>query len=93
MDKTLGNYLTQNGRDFPLDCETLQYTQDNDTMLAMLGNLAGDRIILSALARWTEPLGGLRLSPYPRLPRGRNPPLGGWDDRYRTVACGRRCRR
>lgn len=53
MDKTLGNYLTQNGRDFPLDCETLQYTQDNDTMLAMLGNLAGDRIILS----------GCRLSP------------------------------
>lgn len=47
MDRTLGNYLTQNGRDFPLDCETLQYAQDNTTMLAMLGNLVGDRIILS----------------------------------------------
>lgn len=47
MDKILGNYLTQSNRDFPLDAETLDYIQGNAAMLAMIGNIGGDKIILS----------------------------------------------
>lgn len=46
MDKILGNYLTQSNRDFPFDAETLDYIQGNAAMLAMLGNIGGDKIIL-----------------------------------------------
>jgi microcystin-dependent protein len=46
INKILGNYLTQPNRDFPLDCETLNYIQQNQALLAVLGNTAGDKIIL-----------------------------------------------
>ncbi|TCN63671.1 tail fiber protein [Acetobacteroides hydrogenigenes] len=47
MDKIIGNYLTQSNRDFPLDAETLDYIQGNVAMIAMLGNIGGDKIILA----------------------------------------------
>lgn len=46
MDKILGNYLNQLNPDFPLDCETLQYIQHNEMMCEVLGNIAGDKVIL-----------------------------------------------
>lgn len=46
MKRTLGNYLTQPDKDFPLDAETLESLQQNQTMLAVLGNIAGDKTIL-----------------------------------------------
>ena len=46
INKILANYLTQPNRDFPLDCETLDYAQKNDALLAVIGNIAGDRTIL-----------------------------------------------
>lgn len=47
MEKIIGNYLTQSNRDFPFDAETLDYIQGNAAMLAMLGNIGGDKIILA----------------------------------------------
>ena len=46
MDAIIGNYLTQGNRDFPLDCETLDALQTNIALVAMLGNIAGDKVIL-----------------------------------------------
>ena len=46
MEKILGNYLNQPNRDFPLDAETLDYLQQLAGMSAILGNIAGDRVIL-----------------------------------------------
>lgn len=46
MEKILGNYLTQANRDFPLDCETLDYLQGLTAMVSVLGNAAGDRVVL-----------------------------------------------
>lgn len=46
MDKIVGNYLTQSSPDFPFDCETLAYIASNQQMCEMLGNIAGDKIIL-----------------------------------------------
>lgn len=42
----IGNYLTQPNKDFPLDCETLDSMAANTAMLEMLGNIAGDKVIL-----------------------------------------------
>lgn len=50
MKKVIGNYLTQANNGFPLDCETLDYIQTNGAMLQILGNLAGDKAILSGCA-------------------------------------------
>lgn len=47
MKQTLGNYLTQLNKDFPLDCSTLDYLQNNIIMMQMLGLVSGDKIILS----------------------------------------------
>lgn len=47
MDKIIGNYLSQSNMDFPLDCETLDYIAQNHAMLQALGNIGGDKIILS----------------------------------------------
>lgn len=47
MKQTLGNFLTQLNRDFPLDCETLDYLQGNILMMQTLGLISGDKIILS----------------------------------------------
>lgn len=47
MEKKLGNYLSQQFNNFPLDCETLDYLQTNQNMAEMLGAIAGDKVILS----------------------------------------------
>ena len=47
MDKVVGNYTSQENRSFPLDCETLEAIQNNIDMLAALGNMVGDKTILS----------------------------------------------
>lgn len=44
--RIIGNYLTQPNKDFPLDCETLDNIQGNEILLAVLGNIAGDKAIL-----------------------------------------------
>lgn len=46
MNNTLGNFLTQANRDFPLDCETLDYLQKLAGLAALAGNIAGDRVVL-----------------------------------------------
>lgn len=46
MDKITGNFLTQPNKDFPLDCETLDLLQTNAALVATLGNLIGDKLIL-----------------------------------------------
>lgn len=47
MERIIGNYTSQANRSFPLDCETLEAIQDNIDMLAALGNMVGDKTILS----------------------------------------------
>jgi len=47
MKTTLGNYLTQANKDFPIDAETFDYIQQNLALLSVLGNIAGDRAVLS----------------------------------------------
>lgn len=42
MDKVLGKYLDQTDNDFPLDCETFDYIQNNNFITEILGNIAGD---------------------------------------------------
>lgn len=46
MDKINGNYLNRQNPDFPLDCETLQYLSNNDRLCELLGNIAGDKVII-----------------------------------------------
>lgn len=43
--RTVGNFLSKGS--YPLDSNTLARLQDNDTLLAMLGAIAGDKIILA----------------------------------------------
>lgn len=43
--RTVGNFLSKES--YPLDSNTLARLQDNDTLLAMLGAIAGDKIILA----------------------------------------------
>lgn len=47
MDRIIGNYTSQENRTFPLDCETLEALQNNIDMLSALGNMVGDKTILS----------------------------------------------
>lgn len=42
-----GNFLGQPNKDFPLDAETLDFIQANHTLLAILGQIGGDKAILS----------------------------------------------
>lgn len=42
-----GNFLGQPNKDFPLDCETLDFMQANETLLSVLGQIGGDKAILS----------------------------------------------
>lgn len=44
-NKTIGNYTRQ--VQFPLDEETLLVLQENQALLELLGNIAGDKVILS----------------------------------------------
>lgn len=60
MDKIIGNYLKQANRDFPLDAETLEYLQNLAEIAAIVGNMAGDKVVL----RGCEPNGdGTRREP------------------------------
>lgn len=45
-DKVLGNYLKQEGNDFPLDCETFDYIQNNNFITEMLGNIVGNECFI-----------------------------------------------
>ncbi|MBQ9076861.1 MAG: hypothetical protein IJY31_03360 [Muribaculaceae bacterium] len=47
MDKVIGNYGGQADNSFPLDCGTLEALQTNTMLVELLGNIAGDKIILS----------------------------------------------
>lgn len=46
MKRTIGNYLTQTDKDFPVDAELFAAIQDNESMLAIIGNIAGNKAIL-----------------------------------------------
>ena len=46
MKTTLGNFLTQPNNDFPVDAETFEALQQNQALLAVLGNIAGDKAVL-----------------------------------------------
>jgi len=47
MKHTVGNYLSQSSRTFPVDAEMFaQAIQDNQNLLAIIGNIAGDKAIL-----------------------------------------------
>ncbi|MDE5688581.1 MAG: phage tail protein [Paramuribaculum sp.] len=46
MEKILGNFIHQPNRDFPLDAETLDYLQNLTSISAIVGNIAGDKVIL-----------------------------------------------
>ena len=46
MDKITGNYLTQANKDFPLDCETLDYLQRMVDLAVLAGNFAGAGVVL-----------------------------------------------
>ena len=46
MEKILGNFLTQPNKDFPLDAETLDYLQNLTSIPAIVGNIAGDKVVL-----------------------------------------------
>ena len=46
MERITGNFLTQVNRDFPLDCETLDYLQRLAAYGEVLGNIAGDRVVV-----------------------------------------------
>lgn len=46
MKQTIGRFLLQPNKNFPVDCETLDALQTNIALLQVLGNLAGDKTIL-----------------------------------------------
>lgn len=48
MQKTISNFLNPgpNNRDFPLDCETLEAMQSLSALAAIIGNIAGDKVVL-----------------------------------------------
>lgn len=46
MKQTIGRFLLQPNKNFPIDCETLDALQTNIALLQVLGNLAGNKTIL-----------------------------------------------
>lgn len=46
MKQTQGRFLLQPNKDFPADCELLDYLQTNLHVVSILGNLAGDKAVL-----------------------------------------------
>lgn len=51
MKRTVGNFLSQSSRTFPVDCELFAHAmQDNQSLLAIIGNIAGDKAILQGCA-------------------------------------------
>lgn len=47
MKRTIGNFLLQGNKDFPVDCELFEAMQANISLTAIIGNLAGDKTILA----------------------------------------------
>lgn len=45
--ETTGNYTTQPDRGFPLDCETLAQLERNTALACAVGNMGGDRVVLT----------------------------------------------
>lgn len=81
-DKVLGNYLKQPGSDFPLDCETFDYIQNNNFITEMLGNIAGDKCFIYG-CEWngTEYEPGYAFLRTTEHPEGEILPFtGGWVD-------------
>ena len=54
MNKIKGNYTTQANNDFPLDCETLEYIQNNAGLAEVIGNMCGGDGILFGCATSQE---------------------------------------
>lgn len=54
--------MTQPNRDFPLDCETLDMLQSSVRLVSAIGNIAGDRVILTGCGRSDD--GSRRLPGY-----------------------------
>lgn len=54
MEKILGNFLSQANKNFPLDCETLDYFQRLTSITEVIGNIAGDRAVLYGCAQNTD---------------------------------------
>lgn len=46
MKQIHGRYLLQPNKDFPADCEMLDYLQTNAHVVSIIGNLAGDKAVL-----------------------------------------------
>lgn len=55
MTKVIGNFLNPGGgnRDFPLDCETLDNLQALTALAAVIGNIAGDKAVLSGCQQYS----------------------------------------
>ncbi len=47
MKQTIGRFLLQPNKNFPIDCETMDAMQTNIALLQVLGNIAGNKTILS----------------------------------------------
>lgn len=56
MKKTIGNFLLQGNKDFPVDCELFDNIQINMDIVQIIGNLAGNKTILKGC----EPVGNSR---------------------------------
>ena len=50
MKQTVGRYLLQPDKNFPVDCETLDTLQSNIALAQVLGNIVGDKTILLGCA-------------------------------------------
>ena len=50
MKQIQGRFLLQPNKDFPADCEMLDYMQTNAHVVSIIGNLAGDKAILLGCA-------------------------------------------
>ncbi|MEG1540253.1 MAG: tail fiber protein [Muribaculaceae bacterium] len=70
--RTIGNYTVQENRDFPLDAEGLLAIQDNIAMCEIIGNIAGDKVILAGceVANDGKHLPGYMFLHTDRAPRG-----------------------
>lgn len=50
MKQIHGRYLLQSNKDFPADCEMLDYLQTNAHVVSIIGNIAGDKAVLLGCA-------------------------------------------
>ena len=46
MKQIHGRYLLQPNKDFPADCEMLDYLQTNAHVVSIIGNIAGNKAVL-----------------------------------------------